>query len=233
MPEDNNESQAPIQDAAEDRVKNLQAEMTRKTNNLDEKLNQINESLRQMSMLNNPVQQPRSQVIEERPDPILQPQEFETYMERKMESKMNARLDTQQRQQSEISMLANQFPELSDSNNELTRNAIQNYNNMSALEKNSPGSYKLAVQSAALDLGILPANRRKQTKVADESDDIGNRSNANNKQGAPKGKAKLDSATIEFARALGKDINDPKYMERLQKAGSRQTWGKSKNRSEY
>lgn len=238
---DNNGQNQAIQDnsnqEAENRLKNLQAEMTRKTQNLDDKLNQINESLRQMSLMGNQVQVPQNQNNDQRPDPILDAEGYERYIEQKLENKMNEKIGAQQRQQAEIATLVNMFPELSDATSDFSKAAIQAYNNLSPQEKAIPGAYKLAVQGAALEMGLLPKNKRQSNnKQQNEVDDIGNMSNGRNNnqsQQSKQGKVKLDDATIAFAQMLGKDVNDPKYVERLQKAASRTRWSKAQNRNDY
>lgn len=217
----------------ETRFKNLQAEMNRKTSNLDSKLEQINQQLQQLSLLGSNVQTPQNNNT--RPDPLIEPEAYERYIEQKMESRLNDRFSNQQKQQSEIASLVSNFPELSDSSSELSQAAVQAYNNLSPQEKGMPGAYKLAVQGAALDLGILPKSKRVENNKAksNESDDIGARS-SNEGRNSSKGKnQKLDDSTLEFARLLGKDVNDPKYVERLQKAATRRQWSISKNRNEY
>lgn len=235
MDEQNNSGDtAPEQSAApEERFKNLQAEMNRKTSNLDSKLEQINQQLQQLSLLGNSVQAPQNSNT--RPDAVLEPEAYERYMEQKMESRLNDRFANQQKQQSEIASLVNNFPELSDGSSELSQAAVRAYNNLSPQEKGMPGAYRLAVQGAALDLGILPKSKRAENNKSksNESDDIGARS-SNEGRSSGKGKnQKLDDSTLEFARLLGKDVNDPKYVERLQKAATRTRWSKAQNRSEY
>jgi len=226
---------ASVETPADDtRIKNLQSEMNRKTQNLDAKLADINAQLQQLSLLGNQVRQQQAPVQEEIPDAMLDPRAYAKYIKDEAVRETRGMLESQQKQQTEVAGLVNMFPELGDSASELTQVAIANYNNMSALEKSAPGAYKLAVQSAALDLGIVPKNKRQAAKpVGDESDDIGARGNADNRQAAPKGKVKLDANTLAFAKLLGKDTSDPKYIERLTKAAGRKSWGKATNRSEY
>ena len=234
MDEHNNSGDnAPEQAAPEERFKNLQAEMNRKTSNLDSKLEQINQQLQQLSLLGNSVQAPQN--TNTRPDAMLEPEAYESYMEQKMESRLNDRFANQQKQQSEIAGLVSNFPELSDGSSELSQAAVRAYNNLSPQEKGMPGAYKLAVQGAALDLGILPKSKRAENNKSksNESDDIGARSSNEGRNNSKNKSQKLDDSTLEFARLLGKDVNDPKYVERLQKAATRTRWSKAQNRSEY
>lgn len=232
-----NIAQGNEQQSAEDsRIKNLQAEMNRKTSNLDSKLEQINQQLQQLSLLGNNVQ-PSNNNTNQRPDFLTDPEGYERYIEQKFEAKLNDRMSAQQRQQSEIASLVSNFPELSDGSSELSQAAIKAYNNLSQQEKGMPGAYKLAVQGAALDLGILPKSKRNANQgksISNESDDLGARGNseAGARQDNRK-KQKIEDSTLSFAQLLGKDINDPKYLERLQKAASRTVWSKAKNRNEY
>lgn len=238
MDGENNSNNNGSNDAAEqDRLKNLQAEFSRKTSNLDSKLEAINQQLQQLSLLGQVnTKQQETQTAAGRPDPILEPEAYEKYMEQKLESKLNSRLEVQQRQQAEIGSLVAQFPELQDPNSDLTKSALQIYNSMSPSDKSNPIAYRTAIQQAALDLGVLPkAKRQQQQQVTnDESDDIGNGNKRQQQQSTKSSKnGKLDAATLAFAQALGKDINDPKYRERLEKAASRGTWGKFKSQKDY
>ncbi len=225
MAEDNNEGTASseAQAPAEDRVKNLQAEFSRKQGNLESKLDAINQQLQQMQLLNQPA---APAATSSRPDPILAPDEYERYMESKLEAKVSAKLETQQRQQAELGALVNAYPELTDQSSDLTREALRIYNSMSAAEKSNPLAYKSAIQSAALDLGILPKHKRQANKVANESDDLGAGSSNNSQSRQGKKQAKLDAATLAFAQALGRPTDDPEYIKKLEKHASRQSWGR-------
>lgn len=229
-------------DAAEqDRLKNLQAEFSRKTSNLDSKLEAINQQLQQLSLLGQVNTKVQETQPAGRPDPVLEPEAYERYMEQKLESKLNSRLEIQQRQQAEIGNLVSQFPELQDPESDLTKSALQIYNNMSPSDKNNPIAYRTAIQQAALDLGVLPKSKRQQQMTAnnESEDDLGARNNrsgqmpSGSKKGSSSAAGKLDAATIAFAQALGKDVNDPKYRARLEKAASRNTWGKFKSQKDY
>lgn len=240
MDNENNGSEPAGQNEAisseDGRIKNLQAEMNRKTSNLDSKLEQINQQLQQLSLLGNNIQTPQNINTNTRPDPMLEPEAYERYIEQKMEARLNDRFSIQQKQQSEIAGLVSNFPELSDGSSELSQAAVRAYNNLSPQEKAAPGAYKLAVQGAALELGILPKSKRSENSKpkSNESDDIGARgSNEGRNSGSRNKSQKLDDSTLEFARLLGKDVNDPKYVERLQKAATRTRWSKAQNRNEY
>lgn len=236
MDEQNNSGDnAPEQAAPEERFKNLQAEMNRKTSNLDSKLEQINQQLQQLSLLGNNVSSNKPEPTPEIPDAILNPREYTDYIRKEVQRDTKSMMEAQQRQQSEIAGLVSNFPELSDGSSELSQAAVRAYNNLSPQEKGMPGAYRLAVQGAALDLGILPKSKRAESNKSksNESDDIGARSSNEGRNNSKNKSQKLDDSTLEFARLLGKDVNDPKYVERLQKAATRTRWSKAQNRSEY
>ena len=236
MDEQNNSGDnAPEQAAPEERFKNLQAEMNRKTSNLDSKLEQINQQLQQLSLLGNNVASNKPEPTPEIPDAILNPREYTDYIRKEVQRDTKSMMEAQQRQQSEIAGLVSNFPELSDGSSELSQAAVRAYNNLSPQEKGMPGAYRLAVQGAALDLGILPKSKRAESNKSksNESDDIGARSSNEGRNNSKNKSQKLDDSTLEFARLLGKDVNDPKYVERLQKAATRTRWSKAQNRSEY
>lgn len=220
--------------SVDDKLASFQKELTQKTSSLDEKLASINQTLSNMNQQQASLHQQTSQ--NKKPDPILNPDEYEAYMEQRMEQKINQRMSIQQKQNNEIAGLASQYPELSDGSSELTKAALQSYNQLSNEEKASPLAYRAAVQAAALELGLLPQNKRKQQKqVMDETEDFGGtNSNQNSRpQNNSKKGGKVDAATLAFAQALGKNVNDPEYLKRLEKASGRGSWGKFKNKGDY
>jgi len=226
-----NSSGEQSQAAPEDRVKNLQAEMNRKTSNIEEKLAQINQQLQQMSLLGTQVDTNQSNAADEIPDAVLDPKAYTAYIRKEAAKEAGMIIEKQQRQQAELGSLVSMYPELQDSSSDLTKEALRIYNSMSPQDKSNSLAYKSAIQSAALDLGILPKHKRQQKSVQnDNSEDIGSGQSNNQQRQQSKKQGKLDPATIAFAKALGKDVNDPKYLERLEKTASRQVWSKYQGR---
>lgn len=132
--------------------------------------------------------------------------------------------ETQQRTQSTLAALVNDYPELNDANSELTRRAVEIYNSMSDSDKTSPVAYKAAVREAAADLGVVPMRKR----VQDEDNFTGSSASgyAAASERRSKGKDDVDPRTIAFAQLVGLDISNPKTMENLKTRSKRTKWDK-------
>jgi hypothetical protein len=134
-------------------------------------------------------------------------------------------VNAQQQQSNQVlSQLVNDYPELSDTNSELSKRAVDIYKSLSESERNSSLGYKVAVREAAAELGSLPKSKRKQT----DSEDFtlgGSKGQKAATQSQPKQKD-LDEATLKFAKAMGLNTDDKKVVERLKARAQRTKWDK-------
>lgn len=224
MSEDNNSIDTSKDEPKDDPIKNLKSEFSRKQENVMSELAELKNLIMQSKA---PVQQQQNQKA--KPDPVIDPEGYEQYIMERATAQIDSKISSQNQRQQQLSTLVQQFPELQDGNSELTKKAVDYYNKLSPEEKMSPNAYKYAVQDAALDIGVVPMSKRKQFSEEDESF-TGSSSN-NTKRPSQKNKSqaddKLDPATLAFAQAIGKDINDPKYLESLKKSASRKNWSKN------
>lgn len=229
MEDSNNASQEAGQsDSQDDVIKNLKAEMSRKQDNLLQELSDlkkqlasVNDVVIQSSVKSQPAQQSDAAI----PDPVLDPEKYRDYIRSEMRREMEDTLAVQNQRQAQLNSLVSQYPELQDSSSDLTKKAIEIYNGLSAAEKNMPSSYKLAVSAAAQDLGVMPVNKRKAPQ--DQEDFTINSSSASSPRRPQQRKEeKLDDATVEFARLLGRPVDDPKYLEKLKSTAQRKAWSK-------
>ena len=228
----------------QDLFKNLKSEFNRKQENTNQQLAALAD---QLSNLNNMIranvqpQQPARPVNTKAPDPLTEPEAYTEYMAARTDAIVSSKLATEQRKQSELTNLAINYPELHDANSDLTKAAIKAFSSLPEEERISPMAYRLAVQSAAADLGILPSNKRGNSKSNNDDNSStgeppfmsnsqggkGNTGNNNNRK--PKD---IDPKTLEFARLLGRDVSDPKVLEGLKKSSSRKNWSKYRKQGE-
>lgn len=230
MSEDNNEESVDNQNQP-DPIKNLKSEFGRKQDNV---LSELTALKQQLSELSQNIVKPsvgikaKDQNEDNFPDPIVDPKGYKDYIKREISQEMGQSINNNNQRQAALSALVQQFPELQDGNADLTKKAVEYYNRLSNEEKMSPNAYKYAVNDAALDLGVVPMSKRQRNDNDDES--FTGSSSGNAKRPSQKNKQteeKLDPATLAFAQAIGKDINDPKYIESLKKHASRKNWSKS------
>lgn len=218
-----------VDKSAADELKNLKSEFSRKNENLNRELESIKSMLAGVAQT---VSQPkRESKPVEKPDPLLDPEAYEEYITNKVSSRMDQSINQNNQRQSQLAALVQNYPELQDANNELTKRAVDAYNRLSNEERMSPNAYKFAVLDAAGDLGVVPMSKRK-TDINDESseDFTTNSSSYSGSRKAGSGKNqksdKIDDMTLAFAEAIGRPVNDPKYIESLKKTISKKEWTK-------
>jgi len=217
----------------EDPIKNLKSEFARKNDNvlrelegLKQQLGIIADSAIQAAAATKQRQQASD---DQEIDPVMDPKGYAKKLEekitRQMEEKMTKTMSSQASRQTELSQLVSQYPELQSGDSELTKTAVQIYNNLSEDEKQSKSAYRLAVATAAQELGVLPVNKRKQTNQNSEDFTV-NQSSTNRPNRSTQKEQELDERTTEFARLLGRPVDDKKYQESLKKAANRKNWKK-------
>lgn len=216
-------NQAPNVDET---LKNLKSEFFRKQENVSRELEQIK------AMLGNLAQPQRQQAAEstETPDPVLDPKGYKEYLKKEVLQETSQIVNQNNQRQSQLASLVQSYPELQDSNSELTKKAVENYSRLSNEEKMSPRAYQFAVQDAAAELGVLAMSKRQNNKQNDGDDSFtgnsGSYSSNKPNQKQSRNNDKIDDATLAFAQAIGKDINDPKYIESLKKHTKRGNWNR-------
>lgn len=208
-------------------IKNVQAEFYRKTDKLMQENQRLSEQLAQITTM---IQQgnSKSTVIEEDLEDLAfkDPKAYAKKVSEKAEQKANEIFDRrmQQYQQSNttISQLANDYPELSKADHDLTKRAIDIYKSLSPQEQGSPLAYKSSVREAAAELGILPKSKRSSSNSDDFSLNGGKTSDRRPSQSTDQ----MDDRTIAFAEAVGLNIKDKKVLERIKQRSQRKAWGK-------
>lgn len=141
-----------------------------------------------------------------------------------VDEKLKAQQDMQTQQQQTMNSLYVDYPELGSSEHDLTKRAIEIHNGMSDSDKQSSLAYKLAVKEAASELGMKPKSKRAEG----EAQDTFTLKGASGMQSPSKQtRGKLDPKTIEFARIMGIDVDDPDVKANLE-SSTRDKWMKYK-----
>ncbi len=208
-----------------DPVRNLKAEMNRKLSNSDAKLQELANTnmalMQKLEEISRSVSKPQSAQNHEDMSDIFykDPSRFAQIVEErasaKAEKAASQREQAMRKTQGVLGQLQNEFPELADSGADLTRKSVEIYNSLPDEEKASSMSYRLAVQSAAIELGIQPKSKR---PVSDEPTGS---SSSNGRSGSSRRKEKLTPETEELAAIFGIDTSKSEVKERLIKSTNR------------
>jgi len=218
---------------AVDPIKQIKSEFGRKQDNVMNELNALKAQLGQIAdtVITAAATKRQSSEDESMPDPVMDPKGYRDHLKKDLRREVDASLNSERERNQTLASLVSQYPELQDGNSELTQQALRIYQGLSNSEKQSPSAYKLAVMQAAQEVGVLPANKRqsKKQEADDESFTMNSGGSSNARRPSQNRKEeKLDERTLEFARALGRPVDDPKYMESLKKTVSsrKRSWSK-------
>jgi hypothetical protein len=228
MSEENKGAPAPEGTAAAapvEEIKNLKAEMNRKMGNLEQTNAQLLKQLETMLASTKPAPSPEPKknvsVFEDEEGYARRIKE-ETAAE--IRAEMAKEKNAMAKQQTIISSLVTEFPELNQGDSTLTKKAVELYNGMADDEKASPVAYKAAVNQAALELGIKPKSKRS----ADDSDDYVFSGSGTSEPAQRKRKAsdsELDPRTEQFAQLVGLELTK-EVKERLTKKHGRKSYSR-------
>ncbi len=197
----------------QDPLKNLKSEFDRKLGNADARLAELQRSNELLMSKLNSIAPTAAAAKSENLSDILyaDPERYARIVEERAEARAMDKMNRQQEKMGKvnntINALAQEFPELSDGNHQLTKRAVEIYSSLSDEERNSSMSYKMAVREAADELSIKPKSKR----PVDDEPSFG----SSGSRGASRRAAKLDGSTEEFASILGLDTSDSKVRERL------------------
>lgn len=211
---------------------NSNADLLARTDALAQQNEKLSKQLEGMMAAITQVAKPQPQVIESEDDlevlaykdPKAYARKVQEQAEKRADALVNARLNAQQQTNAVLTQLTGDYPELADSNSELTRKAVEIYNSLSPAERQSPSAYKVAVRDAAAEVGLLPKSKRKQSSSDDFS--FGGGSSQSSARGEGRKGEQLSNETLAFAEALGMNIKDKAVVERLKSRAQRKNWNK-------
>lgn len=220
MPEQVDQStEAGASTPAADPIKNLKAEMDRKLGNLETTSSQL---LAMMQKMQTPAPKHVAPLSSPKFGDLIfdKPEEAAQLIKNQARDEIKAELAEQNkvytRQQSTIQKLANDYPELTSNDHELTVKAVEYYNALPADEQSHPLAYQSAVKEAAIELGLKPARLRKK-----DSDDF---VMGGDGQRVSRGQAKQEDAYLgQLSEAFGIKLDD-KVKERIKSKHGRRSY---------
>lgn len=210
-----------------DALTNVKAEFSRKLSNIEQKYSNLESTNAQLLATLQAMQAPKAAPAQKIEDvwfdkPAQAAESIVAQAEERIMKKLDSRSDQLHRQNATLSELVNQFPELSDGSNEFTKRAVEIYSAMSAEDKSSPLAYKAAVKDAALEMGVVPKSKRKEYE--EDFSISGGGSSSQRAERPSRQKSGVDSATEEFARLVGVNIDDPKVRDRIKSRHNRRSY---------
>lgn len=211
--------------AQPDPINNLKSEFNRKLTNLEESNQKLAETLQALIQRVTPEAAPKqsqskplSEMVYDDPEGFVN-----TVVTKAVEGSrkvMDTERQADQKRQAVFMQLFNDYPELVDSSNELTKKTLEIYSAMSAEEKASPLGMKMAARDAATEMGVVPKSKRRNQDSDDFS--FGGSSGGTGGERKSKGDKQEDEAILSVAslfkdafKDMGKDVNDPKFQKRL------------------
>jgi hypothetical protein len=220
-PGGNAEGSGAPEGQAEDRLKNLQAEFSRKLSNIEEQNKRANEALLAQIASLAPKAAPESK-------PALDkvwydnPAEAARIIKEETRAEIRRELDSEREVQSEFAQTTNKlysdFPELSDESSDLAKLAAEKFAALPQKQKSSAVAMKAAVVEAAAELGVRPKSKRKS---GDDSFSMGT---SRGNTAAPPKKDDLDPQTERLARMLGVNVDDKEVRKRMSNNHGRKSY---------
>ncbi len=115
--------------------------------------------------------------------------------------------------------LAQEYPEI-QKDSKVRQAVLDAQRDLPASIKDTAAGYEMAVLKAVSKAGIVAKSRRQNV-----DEDISMAPNGSNTQRA-KGKVKVSDKMLQIAELMGRDINDPETLKRLEAAANRDSYTK-------
>lgn len=208
-------------------IKNLKSEYGRKFENLSAQLAQLTSQLQQASEARQqPAQtqvKPIRELLYEDPDQAARLIKEEAV--REAETRITGRFEKQQALQNKLMELSTEFPEFRDQNSDAFQKAREFYSTLPSGLKDTAEGAEIAMQRAALQLGLTPASKRRKSG-SDDYVGSSTGSGSGRRNTSAKDEVAEDTKTFAaiLANASGRDFNDPKLQEGLKQASKRKDW---------
>jgi hypothetical protein len=203
---------------APDPITNIKGEMNRKLGNLESKLAEMTATIQaQLAQMQKPAaaaepraQKPLKDLLYDDPEAYARAVTEEAT--RHAEKLIEERTRKANEQQSILSSLVSEYPELNSMDAELTKLAVEKYKGIGA---ESPIAYRAAVAEAAAELGVKPKSKRKASAESDgESFSLGGSGGSGKPSRAQS--AQVDKAVEALAARMGVSVT-PQMRENIKK----------------
>ncbi len=189
-------------------------------------LAQFSETLKEM----NAQMQATAQAVTEvaRRAPMRQePQEEENLFDpnqllAKADKVFTQKLQSERAKDMMIYNLSQEYPEI-QTDPKIRQAVLEAQRGISEGIRDTAEGYEMAVLKAVQKNGVIPKSRR---QAVDEDASIAPRGGGSSAPRGKGGKVKLAPETLELARLMGRDTEDPEVIKRLEAAASRDTYNR-------
>lgn len=216
---------------SDDQVKNIKAEFERKTSNLEQHAQQ---TMTQMERIQAQLESLAAAVAPPAPnsEPDWQSLQYEPEkMAQVIESKLEAKIQAQHAQQSQLqaeqnkvmSEMYTKFPDLVNPSSDLYQKAAEK---IGALGNSTPLGIKAAILEAAFELKTPVGSSHTPKASADDFSLGGGGSTGEVKKREGKQRTNISPETLVWSQLLGRNVEDPKVKEGLERAAERKNWRK-------
>jgi uncharacterized phage infection (PIP) family protein YhgE len=214
----------------EDPVKNLKSEFSRKFDGVNNTLAQLNQALQQLTVQKQQANAPAPQAsLKEKlyEDPDEAAEIIVQRATQRADEIISSKMQKQQEMQQRILEITAEYPEFGQNGSEASRVATNIHASLPASMRNTPEGAELAIQRAALQLGLMPASKRR--KPAGSDDGYIPPSTSSNRTRSEKKENEIKDEQLMFAQMLNESIGrtlDEKSMKNLKKYAGRKQWSK-------
>ncbi len=168
-----------------------------------------------------PPQKPLKDMLLDEPDQFVE--QIEQRAAERASRVIEQKVQASQATQNVVMEMQSKFPEFSQSGSEAARLAFEKASTLPKGLQGTPEGIRMAMQDAAIELGLVVASKRK-TATSNDDFSVSNSSSQGRQAARGNKKEEVADATLEFARLLGVPINDPKRIAGLKKASKRTNW---------
>lgn len=227
MADDGQNSNPP--NPAEEAVKGLQSKLDSELGAVKDQLKAMNDAfasgMQQLATAmtpKQPQQQPRQQSGFTDAD-FLDPQALQGKVTNLAQDIASRALAREREMNATIYNLAQEYPEI-QTDQKIKQAVVEAHKTLPAEMRDTAVGYETAVYRAVSKEGLQPKSKRQIVEDAPVAS--GGKGGG---QGKPDKKAKVDPRSIEFARLLGRPVDDPNYVKELEKTTARSedgTWGR-------
>ncbi len=145
---------------------------------------------------------------------LFEPQQ----MINKMEKIFDTRLRSEKAKDLTIYQLAQEYPEI-QTDSKLRQAVLEAQKSIPEAIRDTSDGYELAVLKATQKAGLVPKSQR---KVVEDDPSYDSRRAVTK----AKPRVKVSDATLQVAELMGRNINDPETLKRLEDAANRDTYAK-------
>lgn len=189
--------------------------LTKQLAEIQENLGKMNEQMLATQQAIVADRQARTAPVKQEDENLFEPQQ----MINKMEKIFDTRLRTEKAKDMTIYQLAQEYPEI-QTDSKLRQAVLDAQKTIPESIRDTADGYELAVLKATQKAGLVPKSQRRV--VEDEPSYDGRRTAA----AKAKPRVKVSSATLQVAELMGRNIEDPEVLKRLEDAANRDTYAK-------